>query len=211
MITTTVGNISYHTPAERLGAVVGKRDRLLHCTFGRMNPPTSAHIELIGHMENEMMMGDDSRVVVYLSNTQNMKNPLPVEQRIELLEDMFIDAVFRPVSNLFEAMDKANYFAEIMGADGIVWWTGTDRLADVQRLWLYPDRWQTPVLRIVELKRNVDDTRSATALRAAALNSDYETFEKLCGVHQDRIPQLFDEVRSLLTNGSLESKTKTAK
>lgn len=209
MMTTTVGQISFHTPTDLLPKICGQRDGLLHCTFGRMNPPTTAHIDLIAQMECEAHMGENTHLAVYLSKTVNEKNPLTVDCRMPLIAEQWPRHHFEAAANLFEAMDLADQRAQAIGVRGIVWWTGTDRLADAKRLLLYPDRWDTPVLRIAELHRT--DDRSATAMRAAALNSDYETFERLAGVTPNNIAMLFECVQTALTDGSLESTTKATK
>lgn len=201
MITTTVGNTTYHTPEKFFALTSGE---YLHCTFGRMNPPTTAHLDMMAQMVDQ---GD---AITFLSQTVNEKNPLTFERRSELLDRVVWDMNFRAVKNLFDAMDVADSRCKLIEAKGIIWWCGSDRLADFKRLWLYPERWQSRVARIVEVHRLPDDNRSATAMRTAALNSDYETFKAMAGIHVEDVPLLFEEMRSLL-NGSLESKTKTTK
>lgn len=213
MITTTHDKITLHTPDELWVEMAMSKDNLLHVTFGRMNPPTDAHLDLLMAMDDMVNMGTSSSAVVYLSETQDMSNPLTVGERAELLAPF--TSVFAveldSAANMFNAMSKADELAQERGARGIVWWIGSDRLEAAKRLWLYPDHWKTPLVRIVELIRLPEDDRSATAMRAAALNSDYETFERLAGTTVNQVQGLFDKLRSRLTDGSLESKTKTAK
>lgn len=212
--TTKHGKIVRHTQERMSDGVDGRSENILHVTFARMNPVTSAHIELLSLMASEIAAGKNCEGAVVLSQTKDLKNPLTVCERTQLLADVGFNtpqfSIFS-ASDMFTAMDRMTSYAAMYGYTGIVWWIGSDRLNAALRLWLYPNRWNVPLLRIMELQREPGDKRSATAMRAAALNSDYKTFEQLAGVHKDSVRPLFETLRSRLTDGSLESKTKTAK
>lgn len=177
--------------------------KTLHCTFGRMNPPTKAHINIVNYII-EMSMHN---CLIVLSQTQNNKNPISYSRRQELITTVAPHVSLTSATSLFHAMDLVDSYASENGFDTIVWWCGTDRVKDVKRLWLYPQRWKTTIIAIYEIIRSSNDERSGTAMRAAALNRDYETFERLAGTQPSDVPILYEELIELLNNGSVESTT----
>lgn len=175
----------------------------LHCTFGRMNPPTAAHIDIV----DRIIEVSGHHCLIVLSQTQNIKNPLTYERRRQLITSVSPYSALTSAVSLFDAMDLVDDYATVNGFDSIVWWCGTDRVKDVKRFWLYPHRWKTAIIAIEEIIRSSDDKRSGTAMRAAALNRDYETFERLAGTQPSDVPILYEELIELLNNGSVESTT----
>ena len=141
----------------------------------------------------------------------NLENPLPVENRKKIISECYpayadkIDSA----RDLFAAMDKADAYMKERGMTDIELWFGSDRLPAFQRVLLYPDRWSFRVAGLNQLNRTSDT--SATAVRAAVVNKDTTTYNRMAMglpyVHEG----LFDDLYERLTNGSLQSKTKTGK
>lgn len=182
--------------------------KTLHVTFGRMNPPTVAHIQLIERMTIE----SDRNFMVYLSNTHDMKNPLTFEERLIIITEMYGSLIhhIRPANNIFDAMDDVDAFMQERGYENVVLWCGTDRLSAFQRVLLYPSRWKFTVSEIRELPRDGSDV-SATAVRTAVVNRDTSTFSRMAACAYSRGAWLFETLYERLTDGRLESKTKTSK
>lgn len=178
--------------------------KTLHVTFARMNPPTTAHIDLIQQMQN----AGDSYVV--LSTKQNDKNPLHYLYRTTILRSVISSRNVGCANDLFDAMDLVDHICKERGYKKIVIWAGTDRIPAMERVKLYPDRWSFKVKDICEIPRPVDGV-SATAARAAVVNNQYDLFKSLIGAPEELHEDLYKHLQEVLTNGSLESTTKTGK
>lgn len=180
--------------------------KTLHVLFARMNPPTVAHETLLATMVDR---GEDFRI--YLSETVNLENPLPVEIRKKIISECHPEYADKIDSarDMFTAMDKADAYMKERGMTNIELWFGSDRLPAFERVLLYPDRWSFKVTGLNQLNRTSDV--SATAVRAAVVNKDTTTYNRMAmglpAVHDG----LFDDLYERLTNGSLESKAKTSK
>lgn len=192
--------------------------KTLHVVFGRMNPPTTAHQLLL----NTILEESEGHCRVYLSETQNLENPLSVAERQltlsksipELGDPLCGDSIFDykvdSARDLFTAMDKADMFMEEHKYTEIMLWCGSDRIPAVERVLLYPQRWKFKVAGINTLNRTDSDV-SATAVRAAVVNKDTTTYNRMAMASPFRQDWLFDILHERLTNGSLESKAKTGK
>lgn len=188
--------------------------KTLHVLFGRMNPPTTAHATLL----NTILEVSEGHCIVFLSETQNLENPLTVWERQTIISDC-IPELRHPLDfehkiysarDLFTAMDKADEYMQSRGYTDIILWCGSDRIPAVQRVMLYPERWKFKVAGINNLDRTDSDV-SATAVRTAVVNKDTTTYNRMAMVLPYEHDWLFDTLYERLTDGSLESKTKTGK
>lgn len=192
--------------------------KTLHVLFGRMNPPTAAHQTLL----NTIIEESGGHCRIYLSETQNLENPLTYAERAltisksipELGDPLDGDAIFEykidGARDLFVAMDKVDFFMQERGYTDIILWCGSDRVPAVQRVLLYPERWKFKVAGINTLDRTTSDV-SATAVRAAVVNKDTTTYNRMAMASPYSQDWLFDILHERLTNGSLQSKTKASK
>lgn len=192
--------------------------KTLHVLFGRMNPPTVAHETLL----NAIIEESGGHCRIYLSETRNLENPLTYGERAltiskfipELGDPLDGDTIFEykidSARDLFTAMDKADFFMEEHGYTDIILWCGSDRVPAVERVLLYPDRWKFKVAGINTLNR-ADSDVSATAVRAAVVNKDTTTYNRMSMGSPLSENRLFDILHERLTNGSLESKAKAGK
>lgn len=173
-----------------------------------MNPPTTAHMNLI----EQMTIESDRNFMVYLSTTNDVKNPLTFEERLIVITEMYSSLAchIRPAKSIFDAMDDVDTFMQERGYTDLVLWCGTDRVPAFERVLLYPARWKFKVKEIKVLSRDGSDV-SATALRAAAVNRDTHTFSRMAACAYSRGAWLFETLHERLTNGSLESKASTNK
>lgn len=192
--------------------------KTLHVLFGRMNPPTVAHQTLL----NTIIEQSEGHFRIYLSETQNLENPLSVAERQltiakscpEVGDPLDGDSIFSfkvdSARDLFTAMDKVDLYMEDYDYTEIVLWCGSDRIPAVNRVLLYPERWKFKVASINTIDRTASDV-SATAVRAAVVNKDTTTYNRMAMASPFRQDWLFDILHERLTNGSLESKAKTGK
>ena len=60
--------------------------------YGRMNPPTIGHQRLIESVKENMAKGSELRV--YLSHRQDENNPLPYEDKLQIVKEAFGDIVY---------------------------------------------------------------------------------------------------------------------
>lgn len=180
--------------------------KTLNVLFARMNPPTVAHETLIATMADR---GEDYRI--FLSETVNLENPLPVEIRKSIISECHPEYADKLDSarDLFTAMDKADAYMQERGMTHIELWFGSDRLPAFERVLLYPDRWSFKVSGLNQLNRTSDV--SATAVRTAVVNKDITTYNRMAMATPSNRERLFADLHERLTNGCLESKTKTSK
>lgn len=185
--------------------------KTLHVLFARMNPPTVAHATLL----NAILEESEGHCRVYLSETHNVDNPLTFDERRTIIADCIPhmdrdECKLDGARDLFTAMDKVDGYMQENGYSHIVLWCGSDRIPAVKRVLLYPDRWKFKVMGIKHLDRSGSDV-SATAVRAAVVNKDTTTYNRMAMVLPYSHDWLFDTLYERLTDGSLQSKTKTSK
>ena len=101
--------------------------------FGRMNPPTAGHAQLINTVANSANGGD---YFIYVSKTQDAKsNPLDYNTKIKFLQALFPSQashiVNNPALNTIMAIAQSLYEA---GYRRVTFVAGSDRLADFQKL-----------------------------------------------------------------------------
>lgn len=200
-------------------------DQALCAMFGRMNPPTLAHMNIIEHMERAFP-GGNLPLIVVSDTSGNDTNPLSAELR-KLLLNTWCGSHVTNAKDLFAAAGIAGDILQSQNIyDGVtknvLWFVGTDRLEGIKRLWLYPDNFQQINIVIAEVIRDVDSEQniSASAMRAAVLNNDRETFDNMSAFSPDAFGEfdpnlandvMWKQIETVQQYGSLESKVKTTK
>lgn len=100
-------------------------------TFGRFNPPTIGHKVLIDGL---IAAGEDADKYVFVSSTQdNKKNPLSVEEKIEILSKQYPDRSFHlintTVNNCRSPVQAIRKLLDL-GYEQIIFGVGSDRVED---------------------------------------------------------------------------------
>lgn len=156
-----------------------KSDRVVWI-YGRLNPPTIGHIAMLKELA-KTAKEYDAEFVVYLSKTQdNKKNPLTQKEKIDALKELRLKDI--------TICDDQN-ITNILAAYRDLWeqgvkhqWVigGADRADDYKK---FAERNSTrfdtsgflPGKRVVVNGEEI----SATVVRNAALDGDYDKFSKL--------------------------------
>jgi len=164
--------------------------------FGRMNPPTVGHAQLINTVAESANGGD---WVVFLSQTQDTKkNPLPWTTKLSFLKQLFPKQAGhfyaqQDVRTIMDALEKLYQ----MGYTDITYVAGSDRLPAFKSLiekYNGVDGGKTyykfnSVNYTSSGDRDPDDENSvagvsASAAREAAVKGDYEEFRKIVGANE---------------------------
>jgi hypothetical protein len=93
-------------------------------TFGRMNPPTAGHLQLVEKML-DVALEEKAYPLIYLSHSYDpKKNPLSYEEKYDLVREAFGDYVQRsevnnPIAMLKEVSDRFKNVIVIVGEDRI--------------------------------------------------------------------------------------------
>jgi len=143
--------------------------------FGRFNPPTKGHEKLF---RTAMAMGSrtDADTIVFLSNTQDEKNPLTRQEKARYIKRSIPELVIGPA----EVRNPAAMltWAKQTGYERVIMLAGDDRLEGYNRLVASWGKNETPPkmpVKVVALSRigHMDAVRvSGTAARAMARRGD---------------------------------------
>lgn len=93
-------------------------------TFGRMNPPTAGHLQLVEKML-DVALEEKAYPLIYLSHSYDpKKNPLSYEEKYELVREAFGDYVQRsevnnPIAMLKEVSERFKNVIVVVGEDRI--------------------------------------------------------------------------------------------
>ena len=172
-------------------------------TFGRFNPPTIGHEKLIKKVAS--MPGDVKHV--YLSKSQDVKkNPLTVTQKIQFMRDMFPQyrSMFRiPSSNMVLDI-LVNAYKK--GFETVTMIVGSDRVREFETLMKkYNDvkmrngYYKFKDIKVVSAGERDPDAEgavgmSASKMRAAVQNDDFESFKRGLPLTYRNAEQLFKAV-----------------
>jgi hypothetical protein len=147
--------------------------------YGRMNPPTIGHKSLIDTMLR-MAKANGGDAVIVVSHTQDTKkNPLSVEEKLELLHLMYPDERILATSKAESSISHILTKLKEEGYTDLTLVLGSDRIADFQFLLK-----SFPELKIVsggERDPDAEDevaAMSATKMRAAALAGNWNCFRR---------------------------------
>lgn len=173
--------------------------------FGKFNPPTKAHKNLLNALKQAASGGN---FYVFPSRTQDgKKNPLPPDVKIEYMKAMFpeyaeriIDSEeFTTIFDVLSFLNQEGYTAIniVCGAERC---SEIDNLAKKQNGQLY----NFSSINVVSSgPKDPDAEENSSVARKAAASGDFEAFKKAmpAGVQPKLIKQLFGEL-----GGSLEVK-----
>ena len=175
-------------------------------TFGRFNPPTTGHEKLIEKVK-KIAGGDD--YYIFPSHSQNnKKDPLPLAKKVAYMRDMFPKHKRNIIANnkLKTVLDIAVYFHE-QGYKELNMVVGSDRVAEFKKLLTtYNGQekrhgfYDFDTIQIFSAGERDPDAEgvtgmSASKMRAAATNNDYDTFQKGLPRGFKNGNQLFKDVR----------------
>ena len=173
--------------------------------FGRFNPPTVGHQKLLqqAHKVGNQKGGD---VYIFGSFTQDKKkNPLLHRQKMKYLKEMFPTEMrkHKPVSGLRTAIEVAVHLDDY---DHLVMIAGSDRVKEFDRLLstyngvdAIHGKYHYETIEVVSAGERDPDAEgvtgmSASKMRIAAANGDYESFKLGCPEGYD-CSNLFNDVR----------------
>lgn len=163
--------------------------------FGRFNPPTVGHKKLVDKIKS--IAGDH---YLFLSHTQKPKdNPLSFDQKLQFAEEFFPEVTVgndqvRTVIDMMKMLEQQGY-------TDIVYVAGSDRVDSFETLFNKYNGVEynfnsIEVINAGERDPDADGTEgmSASKLRAAALQNDFETFKQGVPVEASA-RELYDAVR----------------
>jgi nicotinamide mononucleotide adenylyltransferase/predicted nucleotidyltransferase len=178
-----IADLQKHEELELKEAV----NKTLVLTFGRFNPPTIGHEKLIKKVASTP--GDIRHI--YLSKSQDVqKNPLTVTQKIKFMRDMFPQ-----YKNMFR-IPSSNMVLDIMvqeykkGFENITMVVGSDRVREFETLIkryngvkMRSGFYDFKNIKVISAGERDPDAEgasgmSASKMRAAVKNDDFETFAK---------------------------------
>ena len=172
--------------------------------FGRMNPPTIGHKQVLDTMKKQ---GGDMRV--FVSQSQDAKkNPLDYSTKINFIKEMFPEYASNVVEDagLNTVVKVASYLFD-QGYTAATFVAGSDRLEDMKKLLETYNGvegkahgyYKFEVLDFVSSGDREDGAEgvagiSASGARAAAANNDFEGFKEATGAGE-LSKSLYNEVR----------------
>ena len=175
-------------------------------TFGRMNPPTIGHALVMNTVARAAKGGD---YFIFLSHTQDKKNPLSYFEKIDFIQRMFPQhadhiVIDKSVKNPLDAM---RWIYE-HGYTDVTMVAGDDRLNQYKEILTNynntPDHWRFRTMNVVSSGPRDGDSEvsnvSATKARALAAdnknpNASFEAFNKITGAKGHLALQLYRAVR----------------
>lgn len=150
-------------------------------TFGRFQPFTSAHCKLIEYLESKINDASDSFVA--LSKTHDTeKNPLSYSTKLELYNKYFNV----PIIDHNNRIDDCIKLLTSRGYKHIYMVLGNDRLESFQWIYKYKTELGYDSFTICEFGDRLNDDISATSIRHAISNADYQHA-------YDMMPDLFSQ------------------
>ena len=172
--------------------------------FGRMNPPTIGHKQVLDTMKKQ---GGDMRI--FVSQTQDKKkNPLDYGTKIKFIKEMFPEYAGDVVDNAgLNTIGKVASYLHEQGYNAVTFVAGSDRLEDMKNLLTQYNGvegkahgfYDFEVLDFVSSGEREDGAEgvagvSASGARLAAANNDFEAFKEATGAGELAKP-LFAAVR----------------
>lgn len=172
----------------------------IYLIFGRFQPPTIGH-ELLFKTAVQRARREGAKVAVFVSQTQDRKNPLPYRDRVAVIRDSVPGLLIGPTSARTPA--EALTWAFDHGYREITLLVGDDRMEGFERMagsWQKAeDPKQTATVQVQALPRTgaMDASKvSGTVARKYAQQGDLNNFKKILisGAKGDRIAQRFMEI-----------------
>ena len=159
--------------------------------FGRMNPPTVGHKQVLDTMKSQ---GGNMRI--FVSQTQDKKkNPLDYATKIKFIKEMFPEYAGDVVDNSgLNTIGKVASYLHEQGYNSATFVAGSDRLEDMKNLLTQYNGvegkahgyYKFEVLDFVSSGEREDGAEgvagvSASGARLAAANNDFEGFKEATG------------------------------
>jgi len=185
---------------------VPKTNGTLTIAFGRFNPPTVGHQQLMDTAAMAAMEDDGDYIIVPSRSQDKKKNPLDPDTKISYMRKMFPDHSERIVNDsnfrtIFDVLKKAHND----GYTNVRIVGGSDRVKEFERLSndYNGQLYQFDVIDVISSgDRDPDSNKgvegvSASRLRLAAAEGDFITFRSglPAGIKTKEALQLFDLVR----------------
>lgn len=172
--------IEVHPKIKRVtsyGQVVESRTAVI--AFGRINPPSIGHERLVTEAA-EIAESVSGHAMLFLSPTNNAKNPLTDSQKFDYVAEAFGDIIdvrsekFSNPITLLQAISESY--------DKLIWVTGSDQAPDYTRIveTYNGADFTFEAVKVIGLARDgeqLNETISATQLRNAVSEGDMETFK----------------------------------
>lgn len=193
---------------------MAEQDTLAIISVGRCNPPTRGHLKMFDKVVNTAKeLGGDP--IIFITHTQDRKkNPLPWAIKMEYLKDIVGNQVsFCDDESVVTAMDFLVWISG-RGYQKIVWICGSDRVQDFNEFAQKYNGKETPrgkydfeeikVVSAGERDPDAEDVSgfSATKARNAALDGDFELFQKIVAVNSpERASAMFNTIRKYMGLG----------
>lgn len=149
--------------------------------WGRMNPPTVGHARLVERVA-ELAEDVGGYPMLFLSPTVGVKNPLTLNERLDLVTDAFGDFVnIEEAESVVDPISLLKYVSEHF--DRVVVVTGEEHKADYERFFrdyngkeFTFESCQVTTMTREKGSESLDESISATQMREYALNQDIEKF-----------------------------------
>jgi len=183
----------------------GPSGDIVTIAFGKFNPPTKAHKNLLNALKQAASGGN---FYVFPSRTQDgKKNPLSPDVKVEYMKSMFPEYADRIIdSEEFKTIFDVLSFLNQEGYTSINIVCGAERCSEIDNLAKKQNGqlYQFSSINVVSSgPKDPDAEENSSVARKAAASGDFETFKKAMpsGVQPKLIKQLFGEL-----GGSLEVK-----
>lgn len=135
--------------------------------FGRFNPPTTGHAKLL-KFATSVAAKTRSDIALFVSNTQDKKNPLSWSEKTRYIHRAFPSIIFGP--NEVKNPPLALTWAKERGYDRIIFLAGKDRLSSYLRLsrsWTEWNKAHDPAFKTtVSIKHIPRDSKAVSATEA---------------------------------------------
>jgi len=172
--------------------------------FGRMNPPTIGHKQVLDTMKSQ---GGEMKIFVSQSQDKK-KNPLDYATKIKFIKEMFPQYANNVVENAaLNTIGKVASYLHDQGYSAVTFVAGSDRLEDMKNLLTQYNGvegkahgfYKFDVIDFASSGDREDGAEgvegvSASGARAAAANNDFEGFQEATGAGELAKP-LFAAVR----------------
>jgi len=169
-------------------------------TFGRMNPPTAGHKQVL-----DTMCKIDADHLVFLSYTQDSKtNPLSWTERRKIINTCYPEVLVPEDSSIKTPFQALEQLCKLY--DDIVFVIGDDRVeAFTLAMPKYAKEWGAKKFKIVSAGERLTESDgikgvSASKARKYALDGNFEQFktQMLPGLHKHTINAVYKKIRDRL-------------
>jgi hypothetical protein len=194
-----------------------KEGRTAVVAFGRFNPPTVAHEQLIGLVEHFAKNACGTPMVFLSRSHDSKKNPMVYESKLGYARFAFGDIIKNTPVESNELIKLATDICE-QGFNNLIFVAGSDRVAEFTRklnryngeLYEFDN---IVVESAGERDADSDDVKSVSAsrLRESAENSDFDEFKKLLAPKlRFYAEEIYAEVRGELNELNTQQRAKRA-